>query len=228
MSTIESTTKKPRKSRTPSNLTIEEYFWMHVDKNGPIPENRPELGPCWLWLGNIQMTTGYGRVSYQGTVMQAHVLSYKLHYGEAPTDDLANRQRDHLCRRRCCVNPNHLEEVSRRENIACGDSPPAHNARKEVCEKGHEMTGNRMNRGIKTRYCLVCNLTRATENYRNKKADGQHSGESPTAVNAAKTHCVRGHLITGAKKNGNRYCVTCNRQDSLARYQRLKALKSQS
>lgn len=29
--------------------TIEERFWAKVDKNGPMPEGRPDLGPCWLW-----------------------------------------------------------------------------------------------------------------------------------------------------------------------------------
>ena len=29
--------------------TLEERFWRKVDKNGPIPEHRPELGPCWVW-----------------------------------------------------------------------------------------------------------------------------------------------------------------------------------
>jgi hypothetical protein len=29
--------------------TLEERFWEKVDKNGPVPAHRPELGPCWVW-----------------------------------------------------------------------------------------------------------------------------------------------------------------------------------
>src|SRR5438477_8325240 len=25
-----------------------ETFWKRVDKNGPVPAHRPELGPCWI------------------------------------------------------------------------------------------------------------------------------------------------------------------------------------
>ncbi len=216
---------KPRKARTPSNLTVDEYFWLHVDKNGPIPEHKPELGPCWLWLGNITKA-GYGRIVYKGISVLAHVYAYELLVGPAPTNDLKNIQRDHICKNKSCPNPEHLEQVTRRENILRGDSPTAKNARKELCEKGHEMLGIRKTGAqAGTRYCLVCNLERAQQVYEKKKAAGMYAGESPTAINAAKTHCVRGHLITGTKKNGNRYCVVCNREDSHTRYQRLKAAK---
>ena len=30
---------------------VEERFWPKVDKNGPVPEPHPELGPCWVWTG---------------------------------------------------------------------------------------------------------------------------------------------------------------------------------
>ncbi len=40
-------------------------------------------------------------------------------------------------------------------------------------------------------------------------------GVGPTAVNAAKSHCIRGHEFTGEntyiKKNGNRECRACKR-----------------
>lgn len=26
-------------------------FWEKVNKDGPIPEHQPELGPCWEWTG---------------------------------------------------------------------------------------------------------------------------------------------------------------------------------
>src|ERR1700726_2527487 len=100
-------TTKPRKPRVPSGLTLDEYFWMHVNKNGPIPEKCPERGPCWLWTGSLNHD-GYGRIAYNNVFKLAHVHSVEIHRGSAPTDDLANCQRDHACEIRPCVNPDHL------------------------------------------------------------------------------------------------------------------------
>ena len=47
---------------------------------------------------------------------------------------------DHLCRNRRCVNPEHLEPVSRGENVLRGDGHSARNARKTHCIRGHEFT----------------------------------------------------------------------------------------
>ena len=44
---------------------------------------------------------------------------------------------DHLCRNRACINPNHLEAVTHRENCLRGASPPAHFARQTHCVNGH-------------------------------------------------------------------------------------------
>jgi len=53
---------------------------------------------------------------------------------------------DHLCRVRACVNPWHTEVVTNVENTMRGESPPAKNARKDACPKGHPLekfTGQR-------------------------------------------------------------------------------------
>ena len=28
--------------------TLAERFWAKVNKDGPVPEHRPDLGPCWI------------------------------------------------------------------------------------------------------------------------------------------------------------------------------------
>lgn len=36
--------------------TLAERFWFRVNKSGPVPEHKPELGPCWVWTGTLHRT----------------------------------------------------------------------------------------------------------------------------------------------------------------------------
>ena len=77
---------------------------------------------CWLWAGPIY-NNGYGKLSRaaHGTRL-AHRAFYMRRHGDlARSVDL-----DHLCRIRHCVNPDHLEPVSRSLNIKRG-----YNARRQ-------------------------------------------------------------------------------------------------
>lgn len=108
---------------------------------------------CWLWTGYIT-PTGYGLINYRGATNMAHRLVYEAQRGPV-TQGL---QLDHLCRVRCCVNPNHLEQVSRRVNILRGTSPQAMNARKEFCVRGHrfDLDYVRPTDGKRERRCSQC------------------------------------------------------------------------
>lgn len=78
-------------------------------------ERGPE-GACWIWTGARQ-TTGYGNILYLGKVRLAHRLVYEILRGPIPDGlDL-----DHLCRVRWCVNPDHLEPVTRSVNLKRGE-----------------------------------------------------------------------------------------------------------
>ncbi len=72
---------------------------------------------CWLWLGEYNRN-GYGRVKFAGRKLMAHRVIYELVVDQIP-DGLVL---DHICRNRCCVNPDHLEEVTIRENTLRGDA----------------------------------------------------------------------------------------------------------
>jgi len=70
---------------------------------------------CWLYLGALQRN-GYARIRFNGKTVIAHRVSYTIFKGEIP----AGLELDHLCRVRCCVNPDHLEVVSRSINVSRG------------------------------------------------------------------------------------------------------------
>lgn len=104
--------------------TLEERFWEKVNFDGPIPEYRPDLGPCWLWTAAD--TNGYGIFGIGGGANSgAHRVAYAL----LREPVLPNRHLDHLCRVPLCVNPFHLEPVTSWENarrawMARLESPP--------------------------------------------------------------------------------------------------------
>ena len=106
-------------------------FWSKVDKNGPTPEARPDLGPCWVWTASL--SKGYGQFRVGKSLKMAHLWAWADLRGPIPDGlDL-----DHLCRVRRCVNPGHLEPVTRGENLARG----IHHYRVRThCKHGHEFT----------------------------------------------------------------------------------------
>jgi hypothetical protein len=132
--------------------SAESRFWRKVDKNGPIPQRRPELGPCWIWLAGRQ-SKGYGQFKFQGKTVLAHRFSYQIAKGEIPE----GMQPDHLCKNTSCIRPAHLEAVPALVNLMRSDALGAQNARKTHCKNGHELAGANLYinpRG--ERQCRVC------------------------------------------------------------------------
>lgn len=129
---------------------LPESFWDKVDE---------QADGCWHWIGATD-DAGYGRFRSRehGTNM-AHRIAYLALAGPIP-DGLSL---DHLCRVRCCVNPDHLEPVTARENILRGYGRGANEARQTHCQHGHPLSGD--NLYIKPngrRQCRQCNRDRVT------------------------------------------------------------------
>ncbi len=93
---------------------------------------RPVESGCWLWTGYIS-SNGYGKMTIGKTRPNAHIVGYKLYRGPVP-DDL---ELDHLCRVRACVNPDHLEAVTHRENVLRGIGITARQTKRTHCPQGH-------------------------------------------------------------------------------------------
>ena len=87
---------------------------------------------CWLWTSGL-WGGGYGAFFLRGKKVQAHRFSYEHHVGPIPE----GLDVDHLCRVRHCVNPKHLEPVTRKVNINRG------------LVKGHTWLRGRPNPGTK-------------------------------------------------------------------------------
>src|SRR3990167_1418184 len=114
-----------------------------------IPE---PMSGCWIWLASLNRW-GYARFQDSG---QAHRKAYEYWKGPIPEGlDL-----DHLCRVRCCVNPAHLEPVSRQTNLLRGIGFPAIYANTTHCPKGHPYEGmnciKEVDRGYIHRRCRIC------------------------------------------------------------------------
>lgn len=116
-----------------------------------MPE--PNSG-CWLWMGFIS-TGGYGVLNARKKLCRAHRVSYEAFKCDIPKGlDL-----DHLCRNRACVNPDHLEPVTRQVNCQRGETGQNTAAQKMArthCKQGHEYTPENtwMYRGA--RKCIKC------------------------------------------------------------------------
>lgn len=142
-----------------------------INKDGPLPLEKPQLGRCWIRSG---VTAEFARNHYwrlrlksKGTIIAAHVLSYQIHVGPKPEGLVL----DHLCRTRGCVNPAHLEPVSNRENTLRGISPSAKAARLTHCYRGHPLSGENvlLLEGGRRRQCRACAAIRHRNAAKRKK-----------------------------------------------------------
>ena len=141
----------PTVTKLDRDLTVEERFWSKVDKNGPIPAHRPELGQCWVWTRATM--EGYGAFYLEGRNVHAHIVSFTWEHGDIPE----GYERDHLCRNRACVRPDHLEAVTHWTNVARGVSPHGLNAAKTKCRNGHGFTPENTRVNSKgQRVCITC------------------------------------------------------------------------
>jgi hypothetical protein len=70
---------------------------------------------CYMWQGSHSGNGrggGYPRMSLSGQTVAVHKVMFVNLNGYVP----GRKQIDHLCRNRMCVNPDHLQMVTHKEN----------------------------------------------------------------------------------------------------------------
>lgn len=152
---------------------------------GPRYEIDPVTG-CWLWTGATN-PKGYGQMRVEGEkhMQYAHRVFYERAKGPIPSGMFL----DHTCHdpdtcvggpecpHRRCVNPDHLEPVTNRENSYRGQTRPGSThkpGRKPKpllthCKRGHEFTPeNTIVPADGARRCRACDNLRQREAWRRK------------------------------------------------------------
>lgn len=113
-----------------------------------IPE--PNSG-CWLWIASLNK--GYGQFWVEKRRFDAHRFSYTMAKGKIPE----GFHIDHLCCIPRCVNPNHLEAVTPREN-AHRTALRGRSTKKTHCPRGHPYAGDNLYIGPTSgrKFCRAC------------------------------------------------------------------------
>lgn len=111
-----------------------------------------DINGCLVWQGALT-SKGYASITINQIRYSCHRLILKFKNGNWPIST------DHKCRNRACLNEEHLEDVSVRENnIRMWE----HVIRKEQdhCKHGHELTlENTKIRSNGRKSCKLCNNT---------------------------------------------------------------------
>src|SRR5215470_16941507 len=110
------------------------------------------MSECWAWQGAYN-NKGYPTVWLGNRKYLAHRVAYERWRGPIPR----GKQLDHLCRDPRCVNPEHLEAVTCRENLLRSEKTWARrNTEKTRCLRGHRFERRVTRQGW--RWCRACKL----------------------------------------------------------------------
>lgn len=112
---------------------------------------------CWEWQGTLQKN-GYSTFGLEAKSLRGHRWSYEHFIGPIPE----GLQIDHLCRNRSCVNPEHLEPVTAREN--------SRRAMRASCVNGHPFSEENTYMHGGRRYCRTCRSARNRARYQRTEA----------------------------------------------------------
>lgn len=138
-------------AREANSQPVEQRFMQYVKKD--------TSSGCWEWTGTLQKN-GYSAFYCNGKIVRGHRWSYEHFTAPMPQ----GKEIDHLCRNRKCVNPSHLEPVTRKENMR--------RAMRFHCVNGHAFTPENTYMHDGKRYCRECRRIRVRA-YRRRKSNAE-------------------------------------------------------
>ena len=141
-----------------------------TDKERVLLKLKLDNKGCWIWYGR-KNEAGYGLFRGRG----AHRAVYEMFIGEIPK----GLELDHLCKIKDCVNPNHLDLVTREENMRRADlsNNGKHLAEaqriKTHCPQNHpyipeNIYYEKTSYGGIARRCKICQNAKSKKYYQNK------------------------------------------------------------
>ena len=129
---------------------------------------------CWIWQLH-KNASGYGQIGVGShtdgsrRTALAHRISYEYFKGIIPEGLTI----DHLCNTESCINPDHLEAVTVKENVHRGNPLWKQEAARTHCLNGHEFTRENIYKSSRGngRNCRTCMIERSRERYQMKSLD---------------------------------------------------------
>lgn len=125
---------------------------------------------CWIYAGTVNKD-GYGVIwdSGHNNYRLAHRVLYETIHGT-----IVNKlPLDHLCRQPRCINPDHLEPVTTRENVLRGVGIAAKYAKRDKCKNGHLFTKRNTYTWPKRKNARLCKECRMVNTIKFNKKEGK-------------------------------------------------------
>jgi hypothetical protein len=134
-----------------SDFTDSHIIFRFLEKVRVSTEHFYEDTPCWDWVAYIHPVTGYGQFKINGANGGPHQFAYHFFNGPLP-DGL---EPDHLCNRRACCSPLHLEAVTHQENMRRSEQ----RKNKTECNHGHPwIEANILENAEGKKRCRICSI----------------------------------------------------------------------
>lgn len=140
---------KKQSFNTPQSIEVLETEKETVAER--ILSNIENWKDCWNWKGTV--SKDYAVMKLHSRQVRVHRLIYELLVAPIPKGYVV----DHVCKNKKCINPNHLQPVTSKENTLRGTSIPAINSKKTHCKRGHSLEGGNLLKGQGNhRRCKLC------------------------------------------------------------------------
>jgi len=148
------------------------HWWSPYDRLW----NRVQFGRgCWTFEG-LRNHKGYGRVSVDGRLVNAH----RLVAAEETGMDLAGKFVMHICDNAACVRPDHLRVGTHADNMRdMAQKKRGRNSKKTHCPQGHPYTAENTYTTRGRRHCKACNRA-SCKDRRGRKAHAAIRAERAT------------------------------------------------